>query len=84
VHCIFQEAVVEVDPSQQLGMKLTRTGSVFIVTAGGQFDRAGIRRGDRVVGLGSIRCSTSDEFAASLKLYKAAGDATVRVVFKVS
>ena len=73
---------MEIDPSQQLGMKLTKSGIVFNVTSGGQFERAGVRKHDRIVGLGSIRTPTSDDFAATLKLYKAAGG-LVNVVFTV-
>lgn len=76
----FQEAVVELDLAQPLGMKLTKSGLVHFVTAGGQFESAGIRKGDQVVGIGQIRCRSSEEFAATLKLYKAAGG-PVAIVF---
>lgn len=76
-----REATLNADLKQPLGMKLTKSGTVHYVTQGGQFDLAGIAKGDVVVGIGSIRVATSDDFAATLKLYKAAGGA-VSIIFK--
>jgi hypothetical protein len=76
---ISQEATVELDLKQPLGMKLTKSGCVHFVSAGGQFEAAGIRKGDQVVGIGAIRVKSSEEFAATLKLYKAAGGAIALV-----
>jgi hypothetical protein len=69
----LQEGIIEVDLRRPLGMKLSKSASVHSVIVGGQFDLLGVQKGDQIVAVGSTKVYSSDDFAATLKLYKAMG-----------
>ena len=54
----------------------------YRVKARGQFDQAGVVKGHVIVGIGKMRVKSSEEFAAALKLHKAAGR-SVTIIYKV-
>ena len=77
-----REGTIDVDPKRPLGMKLTKALAVQSMSPGGQFDSLGVKVGDSIIGVGSMRVESAGDFTKALKLYKAQGDPVITIIIK--